>query len=592
VSKKLVRKPPQKKAISETQPFSPRGLYEALLAVAPELNEAFTQAEFELALDDRGWTGYGGLTGLSQIFGGDLTPQARKIVIEKCRLSWLTDPLAKQAVRVWTTYCLGNGLTYEAEDSGIQDDLDAFFETPLNERLLNPAGQQSLSNQLLVDGDIFFAVTYADPTPLLRTFDPIQIERIITDPDDEMTVLCYRRTTAPNKNLYYADWTLGEDVSAAEAVQDPDSKQGITIERDNKGQVIPVYHLPFDRFGKHGHSLLSCSLNWSREHARFMVARVAITQALSKFATKITAKGGQAMLDAAVKRVQSSHTQTGFGTFEKNPSSAPGSTWFQNNGMDMQATPRSTGASDAKNDADSLKLMVCAGTGVMLHYMGDPSTGNLATSTAMELPMLKAFTSYQELWRGAYRRIMAIARKEDPAKKPQPITIELPPILDEDLQKLGAFLTPLTTAFPATKCPEVMRPFLIALGVENIDDVMDAIEENQKKIDAQNVKDAAAAHSNALELATVNKPAPAPAPAAPASSVKEVEAMERISRALEESNRAPSMPPITEISLSPQIIIANESKTVVKTGRIAKQANGEMTFRIEENSNGTERHTE
>jgi hypothetical protein len=42
--------------------------------------------------------------------------------------------------------------------------------------------------------------------------------------------------------------------------------------------------------------------------------------------------------------------------------------------------------------------MVAAATGIMEHYFGDPSTGNLATSTAMELPMLKQFEGRQQLW--------------------------------------------------------------------------------------------------------------------------------------------------------------------------------------------------
>lgn len=41
--------------------------------------------------------------------------------------------------------------------------------------------------------------------------------------------------------------------------------------------------------------------------------------------------------------------------------------------------------------------MVAAGTGLSVHYLGDPSTGNLATATAMELPQIKLFEGWQ-LW--------------------------------------------------------------------------------------------------------------------------------------------------------------------------------------------------
>jgi hypothetical protein len=36
--------------------------------------------------------------------------------------------------------------------------------------------------------------------------------------------------------------------------------------------------------------------------------------------------------------------------------------------------------------------------GIFEHYFGDPSTGNLATATAMELPMLKMFEFEQQVW--------------------------------------------------------------------------------------------------------------------------------------------------------------------------------------------------
>lgn len=491
-------------------------LAEAIFKAIPELSEVLSQADVELAIEDRGWIG----TGMGQLGGADLLPHTRKILIQKSRLAWRTDPLAKQAVRVWTTYCLGNGLSYEADDKKVNDEIDAFFTSPVNERLLNPAGQQCLSNQLLVDGDIFFTMFQGD-VPKLRTIDPAQIDGIVTDPDDDQTVWCYRRKTSKDETLYYADWALDEETQTKVDGSKDSADQNRTIklerDKDGEGEVIPVYHLAFDRFGKFGNGLLICSLNWSREHARFMVSRVAIAQALAKFASKLTVKGGQAAVNAAAARIQSSLTTSGLNGpgYEKNPSPAPGSTFLQNAGIDLQATPRTTGASDAKTDSDNLKLMVSAGTGIMLHYFGDPSTGNLATSTAMELPMLKAFTSYQELWRGAYRRILSIARKEPIDKKPAPITIELPPILDEDLQKLGSFLTPLTTAFPETKIPEILRTFLIALGVENIDDVLDEVEAQREKIDAQNLKDAATAHNNALALATAKPAAPAPAAGAP-----------------------------------------------------------------------------
>jgi hypothetical protein len=130
--------------------------------------------------------------------------------------------------------------------------------------------------------------------------------------------------------------------------------------------------------------------------------------------------------------------------------------------------------------------MVSAGTNIMLHYFGDPSTGNLATATAMELPMLKSFTSYQELWKSAFGDIFRLILGEDldSIEDQSTIDIDLPPILAEDITRLGQFVTALTTAFPEAKVDAVLKALLVALKVNNIDEIMNDVEENRKKIDA------------------------------------------------------------------------------------------------------------
>jgi hypothetical protein len=212
-----------------------------------------------------------------------------------------------------------------------------------------------------------------------------------------------------------------------------------------------------------------------------MEARVAITQALSKFAHKITMKGGQALLDQMKNRLKSSHVDTGGTTLEKNPQPAPGSTWLQNAGLDLQPTSRATGAGDAKQDADGLKLMVCAATNIMLHYFGDPSTGNLATATAMELPMLKSFTGYQRLWTDAIRDIFTIVLDEQADAEQKTIDIDLPPILKDDLRNLGQAVAAIAAIWPEIAVDDVLQAMVVALGINNVEEVMDSIRAQRKQ---------------------------------------------------------------------------------------------------------------
>jgi hypothetical protein len=353
-----------------------------------------------------------------------------------------------------------------------------------NRRITSAKGQRRSSNKLLIDGDLFFVFFQSDTDePLIRYLDALQVQAIITAEHDSEQILGYKRTDARGDVHYYRDWTA-ED-SDIEGAKDPQTLQVITQWDDDRGEK--VYHLDFDSLDKRGNGLLTTALGWTREHRRFMEARVALTQALSKFAWKLTAKVGEKGIAAIQQRLQSSLSMTGFtGAPERNPPPAPGGTFVNNAGADMVPMPRATGSGDSKEDGNQLKLMVCAATGIMLHYFGDPSTGNLATATAMELPMLKMFQSYQQLWQDAWRDIFSITLQEKPSDEAAPIDIDMPPILNDDVGELGDAITKAAEVYPVIrKLPQVLRLVLSSLNVPDLGEVMDAAAEAQAEIDAQ-----------------------------------------------------------------------------------------------------------
>lgn len=463
--------------------FTASEMAEALLSVVPEMNESFSRADLELALDDRGWINLNASNYLANT--GDADPTTRKFLVTRSRMYWHRDPLAHQAVRLWTDYGIGDGISFNSTGTGVMDRLNKFWKARANRRLLSSRGLQRLSRKLLVDGELFFAIFGAPDAQdkKLRLLDPLQVTDRITDPDDDEHILAYRRMTSDNKTLYYMDWAAEPDdvAIAEEQIRKQFKEKTVSIEED-----VVIYHLPYDEFGWRGNGLLIPALDWSREHRRFMEARVAITKALSKFAHKLTMKGGQALIDQMKKRLQSSHVDNGANTIEKNPTPASGSTWLQNNGIELEQMPRATGAGDAKQDSDGLKLMVCAATNIMLHYFGDPSTGNLATATAMELPMLKSFTGYQKLWADAIRDLFSIVLNEQDDLKPAVIDIDMAPILKDDLRNLGTAIQAIAMVFPEIAVDEVLQAMLIALGINNVEDVMDSIREKRQNDQAGN----------------------------------------------------------------------------------------------------------
>lgn len=563
----MIKKKPtsnRRKAVSEVHSpeFSTRQLVEALFAI-PEIRqeleqESFTRADIELALDDRGW-----LTPNARTFQ-ELDPATRNIKISQSRMYWTADPLAKQAVRLWTDYSLGEGLTYTCDKTDVQSKLDDFMEDQRNIRLTSTIGQRRSSHKLLIDGDVFFIFfRNTSDAPIIRYLDPLQVEEIITGKDDSEQILGYKRKDAQGEAHYYRDWAA-EDSDLADAV-DPQTKDKITWD-DDQDQV--VYHLAFDSLDKRGNGLLTSVLGWTREHRRFMEARVAITQSLAKFAWKLTAKVGQKGIDAITSRMASSLSSTGFtGAPEKNPPPSPAATYVTNQGADIVPMPRATGAGDSATDSDQLKLMVCAGTGIFLHYMGDPSTGNLATATAMELPMLKMFRAYQKQWKDAWRHIFAIVLGEDVnTKRTDRAAIEVswPAILEEDLAKSAPYLQTVTSIWPEAKVPQLLRRSLESLELDNLDEVMTDIEANRVEIDKQN---AINQQMEMERLKTANSPPPGP-------SIKESEAIDRLTAALSDGNK---LQPLTELPqpLTVEVVtplaetqMANVIKEVTETLRL------------------------
>lgn len=581
-------------------------LAEILLTTVPELSEAYTRADIELALDDRGWIGY-----RSSNVQPDLEPQSRMNIMGRSRLYWLRDPLAKQAVRLWTDYSMGTGITFTSSDPKIQQTIGNFMNDRRNRRVLNSEGQRKSSKKLLVDGEIFFAIFKDADGKVIRWIDPIQITDIVADPEDSEHILGYRRVIpsvngSPEKSIFYADWTANQEDRTLGEQQKIQNNQ-VKFEAD-----VVVYHIAFDTLHQRGNGLLSTAVDWSREHRRFMEARVAITQSLSKYAHKLVVKGGQTVVDKIKNKLQSTYAGASANTIEKNPSTAPGGTWIQNDGLDLTAVPRVTGAGDAATDGNQLKLMVSAATGIMLHYFGDPSTGNLATATAMELPMLKQFESYQELWKDAYTDIFNIVLDENDGDgvpedtaaggdDEDKMVVDLPPILADDLTALGSAFNSFATLWPEiVDEDEVLTMVLTAMRVNNIDDVLANLRKLRK--DAKQAQDdkamALAKAQGATHDASGNPTGFKPVIAAPTKEAATVEAVlqasqtaaiDRLASALEEGTTS-TLPAIAADSAPINLVVNIENKGAgTRTGTAYRDDQGHIQFEMQEYDDGEAR---
>lgn len=453
--------------------------------------EGIDPAELALAMEDRGWN----RANLQN--DGEQPWITRRLTIIKARLYWLLDPMAAAAVRTWTNYTLGSGMTIKAEDAGTQNAIDTFMNNPKNRTVTSAEGQRKHNRRLLIDGEVFFAFFDTDDGVQMRKVDCIEMTELVTDPEDAEVVWAYRRskrTPDGPKVMFYRSWAYPDQDLSTAYTQDEGGQwvQGKVLPEDD----VLMLHLAFDAIHQRGNSLFCSSLNWMTHMRQFMEDRISITKGLAKYIQKITFKGGKTQA-AKIASAMTSLSGAGAPSLAAGkpvmPGGIPGSairetgkTWLQNDAVSLDNMPRLTGASDAKNDHKLIRLAICAGVGMTEPYFGDAESGNLASATAMELPMLKQFESHQQLWADFWVDAVAIMVNFD---NPQPVEVDVdfPPIVMKDVAAAIDSIVSACAEFPELKQPEVLKLVLTTLGLNNVDDVLKRVlitaAANEKKQD-------------------------------------------------------------------------------------------------------------
>lgn len=424
------------------------------------IREATQSVEKQLALEDVGWVN------LSAGGGWVIPDKDRQTYLKKSRLAYLKDPLARQAIRIWTDYTFGNGITYKATDKATGDVLSAFWGAQENKSLLSPRGQRKLSDKLLVDGEVFLAIFLGPKLTIVRSIDPLEITEIITNPEDVEDVKFYKRS-----------WMKGnkQEVSIYPSLTNKKGEKCL----DNMGQNISptekalVAHLTYNTISQRGNPLLLPALDWIDYYRRFLASRIAIMLALAKFAWDAKVKGGQAAVDAVKAKLHGE-------------SPAAGSTQVHNEGFDMTPIKTDTGASGAYHDGKMIMHQVCAAVGIPEQYFGDISTGNLATAKTVELPMVKQFQSYQETWKGLFQEIDEVVLAHNNVTPDKwYVDRDFPPIAEDEASQIAIALGQILTALPElADAPEVMQVALMALGINDTSKVMDNLSKTGKANEA------------------------------------------------------------------------------------------------------------
>ncbi len=357
--------------------------------------------------------------------GDDLDAEGHRAILRRAYAAWCRSPLAGQIVNLTTWFVMGKGLGFQAKDSRVQEALMGFWKDPVNDL---HSLQHWMSNELQIYGELFirFFINPLDGRVRVRLVDPVEIREVVTDPEDMRTPVAYlreyRRKALPSEWIEaFEDHGMGLPPMMDETV-----KEVIGAE--------DILHVKVNNVSnrKRGLSELYRVLPWLDAYERWLEDRLTINRARGAFVFL-------RKVPAAADRVGGPFNVDSSGKYQV---PKPGSILVVHEAEDWEVLSPNIGADDAKEDGRALKLMIAAGSGIFEHYFGDPSTGNLATTRSMELPMVKKFEDRQRQFEGVFRDIYqrvvdaGIAAGTLPPDVDKTIDVSFPPIVPEDVALL------------------------------------------------------------------------------------------------------------------------------------------------------------
>lgn len=356
----------------------------------------------------------------------DMDAKSRRKAAQQARNVWMVDPQAGAAVDLMNDFTFGRGVPKpRAKDDSVQKVIDEAWDDPDNQRILTGyAAQIALGVDLSLQSNIFLLMFTGDDGKVkLGLLNHDEVENVVRDPDNRLRVLWYvakhrsiewdfetdQPKMDPSKSMeeqakswYYEHWNNYE-AAVGEGGNPPKPPKA----KINEGRV---YHIAINRTHEmaFGVPTFRRLFRWYSAYNDFMAARVDIAQAAAAFIMKRKVKGTPnqvaKMAAKAISRQSELSGATGTGT-DPLIQQAPrgGSVMTENENVSHEPFKFDSGSPNAATDAQMIRAQLSAATRFPQSYYGDATNSNLATATSLELPVLKAVESRQEVFEQVFR---------------------------------------------------------------------------------------------------------------------------------------------------------------------------------------------
>jgi hypothetical protein len=447
--------------------------------------------ELELALEDRGWVRE--LT--TSNFEFSLFGVHR--IIALCRLYKIKNPLIRRGIQISACYVFGRGFSISSDDEDENEILQSTFTNPRNLPELGHSGMVEKEEQRWTDGNLFI-VCFRDPqdgTTLFRAIDPVEIVKIVTDPDDIAAEWYFHRRWMAQVFDPSTGQTLPTPMQAwyPAVGYDPDEKpqtigpEGVEVRWDE-----PVLHEKCGGMAKWvwGIPLAYPAIDYARAVSKLMNNWCSIQEAMARFAWQVETQGGLPAI-ANLKQSFATTFASGDGSmYEQNPPPNVASSWISGPGNKLTMS-KTSGMIDSPEVGRRVAHMIYMVFGFPETFWADASVGTVATATSLDRPTELRIKDSQQWWSAFIQRVGNIAldnSAEAPkgklrearvkvAKQRSQVKVNFPSVLEHDIvQQINAIVAAGTlNGFEITGIDErvLIGLLLQELEVENWQEVLE-----------------------------------------------------------------------------------------------------------------------
>lgn len=425
----------------------------------------------------------------------DLTSQ-RQILLVLARL----DPFCKRILHITCQFTHGEGLTRpvvrtSAESSKearrrqktegqspaekkAQNVITRFWDA--NKRsLFGLIGQYQRQADLLYVGDIFLNFQLnSEGVYQVRPMNWREMKQIIPDEDDYLAEKWYRREWTPVKyDPQSGGWMPGTKQIAhypsLEGKYAEDSAQAMPDSIQNQW----IHHIAFNRLEQElfGRPVAECLIGWFEARKSIAEDTATLFRSLSRLAWHEKIGGGRRAMDSARAAIDSAAG----GAMRVPPS--PASAYVSTEGRNLEAFQKPKIGGDAWDCIRIMMNAISSGSDLSEHYFGNAADSNLATATALEYPILKAFQWWRRFWTEVYDTIFQFQLAEAGIEG-MTVDVDFPPLGAREVDK---YVASVISSEQNSLLPreEAAKAIMQALTLEDLDYGMQLLEDQWEKED-------------------------------------------------------------------------------------------------------------